>query len=545
MRIRNFVAPAVLACAFLFGCGAGGPGGLLGELPPSVQIWANLMHGTIGKVLQFYGQGSNPDGGAVSYAWDFDGDGVTDSTLQSPSYAFATEGVKSVSLKVTDGEGRTSTANMVVTAFAAPKGAAPNVSVRAFTMNGATPFEVFFRADASDPDGGAIVLYEWDFNGDGAVDAAGPSPYASFTYATRGAYTTSVTATDSGSVKSTASVVVAVCEHRFPDMGPAAMILAETPLIGPAPLSVSLFGFGSDMDGGPSTAKWSWDEDGDGAADRSASGRSVSITGLAAGAHRIELEIEDDNGREASKAEIVVVATGADAPSAWAFADAITASPGTSIQFHARAVDPNGDALSYSWDFDGDGIEDSTAVDPIFPYAMAGFYIPQLLVSDGKNSSSSSLSVVIESCRQEQGPYFWYDCADLTINHGESGVIVMAPGISILGSYPKTAQLLGKAGPLGVGGDPAGGEIVVTDAAGGVAPPDVFMFPVPPTPAPVATGLVGPGAFVAATVTSIEWCHGRPTSQYTIRIRLVDPGVRVQICKCTVYVLHPCTVANK
>ncbi|MBW2968021.1 PKD domain-containing protein [Candidatus Woesearchaeota archaeon] len=45
----------------------------------------------------------------VSWAWDFDEDGVTDSTDQDPSWVFATAGVYTVELTVTDSDGSTDT----------------------------------------------------------------------------------------------------------------------------------------------------------------------------------------------------------------------------------------------------------------------------------------------------------------------------------------------------------------------------------------------------------------------------------------------------
>ncbi|MFI6938772.1 ThuA domain-containing protein [Streptomyces sp. NPDC050418] len=44
--------------------------------------------------------------------------------------------------------------------------------------------------------------------------------------------------------------------------------------------------------------------------------------------------------------------------------------------------DPDGDALSYSWDFDGDGTADSTEADPSHTYTQAGDFNAQLKVTD-------------------------------------------------------------------------------------------------------------------------------------------------------------------
>ncbi|HYD46841.1 MAG TPA: PQQ-dependent sugar dehydrogenase [Terriglobales bacterium] len=50
--------------------------------------------------------------------------------------------------------------------------------------------------------------------------------------------------------------------------------------------------------------------------------------------------------------------------------------------------DPNGDSLSYRWDFNGDGSIDSTAARPRFTYNSAGTYVVALTVSDSRGASN-------------------------------------------------------------------------------------------------------------------------------------------------------------
>jgi glucose/arabinose dehydrogenase/PKD repeat protein len=54
-------------------------------------------------VVQFSSAGSvDPDGGALTYAWDFDGNGTTDSTAANPSYTYTALGTYNARLTVTD-----------------------------------------------------------------------------------------------------------------------------------------------------------------------------------------------------------------------------------------------------------------------------------------------------------------------------------------------------------------------------------------------------------------------------------------------------------
>jgi hypothetical protein len=67
------------------------------------------------------------------------------------------------------------------------------------------------------------------------------------------------------------------------------------------------------------------------------------------------------------------------------------------VQFSAaRSSDPDGDALTYDWDFDGDGTFDATGVSASHTYTALGQYSARLRVSDGKGKfalSSVQISV--------------------------------------------------------------------------------------------------------------------------------------------------------
>lgn len=67
---------------------------------------------------------------------------------------------------------------------------------------------------------------------------------------------------------------------------------------------------------------------------------------------------------------------------------------GEAVAFDATASDPDGDALSYAWDF-GDGTT-STQVDPSHTYDDNGTYQVKLAVSDGKGGSAEvEIGVVV------------------------------------------------------------------------------------------------------------------------------------------------------
>lgn len=66
--------------------------------------------------VRFSGEQSrDPEGEALTYAWDFDGDGTVDSTDATPTHTYTTNGVYDARLTVTDPHGKTGTTTVPVT----------------------------------------------------------------------------------------------------------------------------------------------------------------------------------------------------------------------------------------------------------------------------------------------------------------------------------------------------------------------------------------------------------------------------------------------
>jgi PKD repeat protein len=81
-----------------------------GNTPPQAVASANPTSGPAPLNVQFTGSGSSdPDGDAITYAWDLDGDGAyDDSTLANPSFTYTTAGTNQARLRITDARGASS-----------------------------------------------------------------------------------------------------------------------------------------------------------------------------------------------------------------------------------------------------------------------------------------------------------------------------------------------------------------------------------------------------------------------------------------------------
>jgi glucose/arabinose dehydrogenase/PKD repeat protein len=86
--------------------------------PPTAVPAANPTNGPAPLTVSFDGTGSSdPEGKPLSYSWDLNGDGTFgDATAPTASYTYTTAGVYHPSLRVTDDQGASDTASVIVTA---------------------------------------------------------------------------------------------------------------------------------------------------------------------------------------------------------------------------------------------------------------------------------------------------------------------------------------------------------------------------------------------------------------------------------------------
>ena len=203
---RTFTTPGT----FRYHCqNHGGPGGqgmhgivyvnatgTVPGAPPTASFSVSPGIARVDENVRFDAAGtSDPDGTIVRHEWDLDGNGSyeTDTAARKgTALSYSTSGVRTVKLRVTDGQGHINETTRTLSVTNAP--------VAAFTFS-PSPAQsgqmVSFNGSASrDPDG-TIAKYEWDLDGNGSYETGtGSTPTISRSYPSRGTLSVKLRVTD-------------------------------------------------------------------------------------------------------------------------------------------------------------------------------------------------------------------------------------------------------------------------------------------------------------------------------------------------------------
>ena len=239
-------------------------------------------------------------------------------------------------------------------------------------QQGLTGERLYFNGqDSSASEGSSIVTYEWDFDGDGKIDATGEK--RSFLFEEKGTYVVNLTVTDSMGETDTDA-----CTVRVRGREPTASFTysPQEPTIRD---TVEFNDTSDDLDG--TVVSWSWDF-GDGA---TATSQEPSHQYSDKGYFIVTLTVTDNDDNTNSTKKVVVVKNLApDADFTYS-----PSSPKVSkdIRFTDQSTDPEGKKLEYLWDF-GDGYT-STQRNPIHRYASPGSKSVELTVKDDEDAEDS------------------------------------------------------------------------------------------------------------------------------------------------------------
>lgn len=215
----------------------------------------------------------------TSWAWDFDNNGSTDSTEQSPMFTYATAGTYTVSLRVATAAG---TDTSVRTDYiVATQGVPPTAAFRADRTTGIMPLTVQFTNESADGTA-PITGWLWDF-GDGSTST---ERHPSHTYAVPGRYSVRLSAT-SGAGADTEY------KAEYVQVSPSASPMADftaAPTAGSRPLTVQFTD--QSLPGTTPISQWQW-HFGDG---QTSTTPSPAHLYTQPGLYTVSLTVSNDNG---------------------------------------------------------------------------------------------------------------------------------------------------------------------------------------------------------------------------------------------------------
>ncbi|MCL4872569.1 PKD domain-containing protein [bacterium] len=183
------------------------------QAPAINSLSSSPLSGSAPLQVQLSAEAVDADGFIVSYEWDFDGDGVYDAetgSVSSAPHTYQAAGTYSPRVRVRDNGGAITESEPITISVESASNNPPVVVslVGTVSQEGST-VSIKFDVKATDPNG-VIVKFEWDFDGNGVIDAVTTTAPAKFTYSSPGTYKPVVKVTDDQGGTATATTTVEV-----------------------------------------------------------------------------------------------------------------------------------------------------------------------------------------------------------------------------------------------------------------------------------------------------------------------------------------------
>ena len=130
--------------------------------PPMAHATASPTYGPVPLTVNFDGtSSSDPDGEALSYAWDLDGDGAyDDSTASKPAFNYTAAGNYDVGLRVTDARGASDTLDKPLRISAGNTPPTASMSTPLSSTTWKVGDKIFFSGSATDQQDGTLSAAE-------------------------------------------------------------------------------------------------------------------------------------------------------------------------------------------------------------------------------------------------------------------------------------------------------------------------------------------------------------------------------------------------
>jgi PKD repeat protein len=237
--------------------------------------------------------------------------------------------------------------------------------------------------------------WEWDFDEDGAIDSTEQNP--EYIYTEAGAYTVALTVSDgeSSDTETKTDYITVLLDAGF----------SANKTSGDLPLTVKF----TDTTNG--AVSWEWDFDGDGTVDSTEQNPVHTYT--SSGDYTVKLTAYGNgNSDSVIKSDYISVSSGSVTPSsleAGFTANTTSGQAPLSVKFTDLSTASGTTITSWEWDFDNDGIVDSTDQNPVYTYTENGTYTVKLVISDGSDNdaftSTGYITVGGEDDDDDDGDY--------------------------------------------------------------------------------------------------------------------------------------------
>ncbi len=332
---------------------------------PVASFTANPLSGNAPLSVQFTDQSTN---NPTTWVWDFNSDSVIDSNVKNPVFVYTSPGTYTVNLRVVNPGGSDSEIKTGYIVVSAAQPAPPAANFNRNVSSGHAPLAVQFTDNST---GGTPTSWSWDFNNDGIIDSTVQNPV--FLYTSPGTYTVTLNASNAGGSDSEVKTACVVVSAALP-AAPVAAFSAD-PLSGNAPLSVQF----TDHSTGIPTS-WSWDFNNDGIVDSTVQNPVFVYT--SPGSYGVTLTVTNAGGsdNEVKTGYIGVSAAPAVPPVANFSGNVSSGSNPLTVRF--TDISTGGTPTAWSWDFNNDGIVDSTVQNPVFVYTSPGTYTVTLTAAN-------------------------------------------------------------------------------------------------------------------------------------------------------------------
>jgi PKD repeat protein len=327
--------------------------------------------------------------GIVSYSWDLDGDGAyDDGNGRDIQFKYSTrgnaEGIYNVAVKILLGTAQ----EVIVQRLVTIANVLPTVEVTYTPETLEVPMELTLDASGSrDPDG-SIVSYEWDFNGDGEIDAQGAVVKQNFTEPVLQEVLLKVTDNNGQTAEERLSLNFQLGQTK------QAVIVVRPGLAGQVPFKGSFDASNSFIDERIQSYEWDF---GDGT--RPVQGRLAEHEYSTPGTYTVRLRVQGESGQRYETVETLVVERARNTPTAVIQVKNLSVQSGVlkgeaplQVQFDGtQSSDQDGSVVEHRWDFDGDGVDDAFGAEAVHTFSENKTYEVTLTVVDDDDLSATAL----------------------------------------------------------------------------------------------------------------------------------------------------------